>query len=164
MKKFGVKNALAVPRLVKVVVNVGGGQALRDARMVEVYEKNLNLITGQRPLKTTARKSIANFKIRMGMNIGMKVTLRGKRMYDFLDKLVNVTLPRLRDFRGLPLESLDRQGNLNIGFKEQVAFPEISAEAIEKLHGLEVTVVTSGGNREQSLELLKQMGFPFREK
>lgn len=164
IKQFGYKNPFAAPRLVKVVINVGAGQNLKDAKFSEAVEKNLGLITGQRPVKTLAKKSISNFKIRQGMVIGMKVTLRKKRMYDFLDKLINVTLPRIRDFRGLPSESVDKQGNLTIGLKEQIAFPEIPAEGIEKLHGLEISVVSTAANKVEALEFYKLLGFPFRTK
>lgn len=164
VKQFGLKNTWAAPRLVKVVLNVGAGQNLKDAKFSEMVEKNLGLITGQKPQKTLAKKSISNFKIREGMEIGMKVTLRRKRMYDFLDKLINVTLPRIRDFRGLPPTCLDKRGNMTIGFKEQISFPEISAEGIEKLHGVEISIVTTATKREEAMELYKSLGFPFRAK
>lgn len=163
-KKFGYKSNFAAPRLEKVVINVGAGQSLKDAKFLDVLEKNVTLITGQKPLKTLAKKSISNFKIRQGMVVGMKVTLRHKRMYDFIDKLVNITLPRIRDFRGLSPTSVDKQGNLSIGFKDQIPFSEVPAEGTEKLHGIEVTVVTKSGNKEQAMELYRLMGFPFKTK
>lgn len=160
---FSYKNDLAVPKLEKVVVNVGVGQGLKDARFNEVVENTLLRITGQKPIKAKAKKSISNFKIREGQAVGMKVSLRGNRMYDFLDKLINVTLPRVRDFRGLDFKSLDSNGNLNIGFSEHIAFPEIKSDEVEKIHGLEVAVVTTAKSKKESLALLKLLGFPFRE-
>ncbi len=162
MKKiFGYKKDLAVPRLIKVVVNVGVGQGLKDAKFNEVVENTLRRVTGQNPVKTVAKKSISNFKIREGLVVGMVVTLRGKRMYDFVDKLINITLPRVRDFRGLEEKSIDEQGNLNIGIKEHVAFPEIKADEVEKIHGLEITIVTTAETKKEGLELLKLLGFPL---
>lgn len=162
ISRFGYKNFLQAPKLIKAVVNVGAGQNLKDSKFNELVEKNLMLITGQKPIKTLAKKSISNFKIREGMVIGMKVTLRKKRMYDFIDKLINITLPRIRDFRGISPSGLDKQGNLTIGFKEQIPFSEIPAEGTEKLHGLEVTLVTGSQNREQAFEMFKLMGIPFK--
>ncbi len=164
IKKFGLKNSVAAPKLLKATINIGAGQNLKDQRFMEVVEKNLGLITGQKPVKTLAKKSISNFKIREGMVIGMKVTLRKKRMFDFVDKLINITLPRIRDFRGLATTSLDRQGNLTIGFKEQIPFSEIPSEGTEKLHGLEVTISTNSRNRDVAFEMFKLLGFPFRAK
>ncbi|MFA5021631.1 MAG: 50S ribosomal protein L5 [Patescibacteria group bacterium] len=160
-EKFSYKNNLAVPRVEKVVINIGTGQGLRDAKFNEVAENTLLRITGQRPVKTAAKKSISNFKIREGLIVGMMVTLRGKRMYDFLDKLVNVTLPRVRDFRGLDAKNVDQKGNLNLGFREHISFPEIKSDEIEKVHGLQISVVTTAKTREEGLELLKYLGFPF---
>lgn len=160
-EKFGFKNDMAVPRIERVVVNVGTGQGLKDSKYNEVVEATLERITGQRPVKVAAKKSISNFKIREGQVVGMMVTLRGKRMYDFLDKFVNVTLPRVRDFRGIERKSVDKHGNLNIGLKEHIAFPEIHSDEVEKIHGLQVTVTTSANNHEEGLELLSQLGFPF---
>jgi len=163
MKKiFGYKNDLAVPRLKKVVVNVGVGKNLKEPNFIEAVENNLMRITGQRPVKTKARKSISSFKIRKGLVIGLMVTLRGNRMYDFLEKLINVTLPRIRDFRGLSPNSIDDNGNLSIGFKEYISFPEIRPDEIEKLHGLEVSITTTSKSRKEGLELFKLLGFPFR--
>lgn len=161
-EKFGFTNILAVPKIEKVVVNVGTGPGLKDPRFNEVVEATLQRITGQRPVKTIAKKSISNFKIREGLVIGMVVTLRGKRMYDFLEKLINITLPRVRDFRGLDPKNIDQRGTLNLGFREHIAFPEIKSDEIEKIHGMQVTIVTTASSREQGLELLTHLGFPFR--
>lgn len=164
MKKiFGYKNDLAVPKLEKVVVNVGTGQGLKDTKFNEIVENTLERITGQRSVKTMAKESISNFKIRKGLVVGMMVTLRGKRMYDFVDKLINITLPRVRDFRGLEIKSVDKQGNLNIGFKEHMAFPEIKADEVEKIHGLQVVIITTAKAKAKGIELLKLLGFPFSQ-
>jgi len=162
-EKFGYKNNLAIPRIDKVVVNVGTGQGLKDAKFNEVVAATLERITGQRPIRVAAKKSISNFKIRAGLVVGMMVTLRGKRMYDFVDKLINITLPRVRDFRGLETRSVDPQGNLNLGFKEHIAFPEIKSDEVEKIHGLEISIVTTAKSREEGLELLTLLGLPFRK-
>lgn len=162
-EKFGYKNSLSVPKIDKVVVNIGTGRGLTDARFNEVAENTLARITGQKPVKTIAKKSISNFKIRQGLVVGMMVTLHGRNMYDFLDKLINVTFPRVRDFRGLESKIVDSQGNLNIGFKEHIAFPEIKSDEVEKIHGLQVAVVTTAKTKEEGLELLKLLGFPFRK-
>lgn len=161
--KFGYKNIFAVPRVEKVVVSAGLSQGLKDAKFLDIVEETLRKITGQKPIKTLAKKSIANFKIRQGMPVGMVVTLRGSRMYDFLDKLINITFPRVRDFRGLSSELMDKSGNLSVGFKDDICFPEIKSEEIEKMHGLQVTVRTTAKSKEEGLELLKLLGFPFRE-
>lgn len=161
-KELGYKNKLSVPRLEKVVLNVGVGQGLKDQKHVEVVENTLRRISGQQPVKTRAKRAISAFKIRQGMIVGMKVTLRGERMYDFVDKLINVTLPRVRDFRGLSEKSLDKEGNMSIGFREHIAFPEIKSDEIEKMHGLEVTIHTTAKNREEGLLLFKRLGFPFK--
>jgi len=161
-EEFGYKNILMVPKLDKVVVNVGFGRFSKDGAYIDNVKKTLANITGQRCVLTKAKKAISAFKIREGMIIGAKVTLRGARMYDFVEKLINVTLPRVRDFRGLAEKSIDRTGNLTIGFKEHLAFPEISADAIENIHGLEVIVATTARNRDESLELLKFIGFPLK--
>jgi len=164
MKKiFGYKNNFSVPKLEKVVLNVGLSHGLKDPKFNEVVESTLMRIAGQRPVKTQAKKSISNFKIREGLVVGTMVTLRGKRMYDFIDKLINVTLPRVRDFRGLEPKSIDNFGNLNLGFREHMSFPEIKADEVEKIHGLQITVITSAKNKEEGLELLKLLGFPFRK-
>ena len=160
---LGKSNVNALPKIEKVVINACLGSSVKDSQLVETVGKNLTAITGQTPVKTVARKAISNFKVREGMFLGYKVTLRGKRMYDFIDKLINITLPRVRDFKGLTLKSIDGQGNLNIGFKEQVAFAEIGAEGVEQLHGLEVTIVTSAEENKEGAELFKLLGFPFKE-
>lgn len=162
-EKFGYKNNLSVPKLDKVVINIGTGPGLKDAKFNEVAEETLRRITGQQPVKMAAKKAISNFKIRKGLIVGMSVTLRDKRMYDFIDKLINVTLPRARDFRGLEIKSIDKSGNLNIGFKEHIAFPEIQSDEVEKIHGLEVTIVTNAKTKEEGLELLTLLGFPFKK-
>lgn len=162
-KEFGIKNDMALPRIVKVVLNVGVNSAMKDTNMFDVVVNNLSNIAGQKPVITKARKSISNFKIREGMNIGAKVTLRGQRMYEFLDKLINVTFPRMRDFRGVPKTIFDGRGNVGIGFSDQLAFPEIQAEGVERLHGLEVMIHTSSENDDQGYALLKGLGFPFQE-
>ncbi|HLD17583.1 MAG TPA: 50S ribosomal protein L5 [Patescibacteria group bacterium] len=162
-KERGLKNRQAVPRVTKVTLNVGLGQGIREAKYLDAAEQTLRRISGQQPVKTRARISISNFKIRKGMIIGMKVTLRGKRMWDFLEKLVKVALPRVRDFRGLPSTLFDRQGNLSIGFREHTAFPEIRPEEIETIHGVQVTVTTTARRKEDGQQLLKLFGFPFRE-
>lgn len=161
-EELGYKNNLAVPRLEKVIVGIGTGQGLREPRFTELTEETLKRITGQRPVKTSAKKSIAAFKIRQGMNVGLKVTLRGRRMYDFIDKLINVTLPRVRDFRGLSAKALDGSGNLTIGFKEHLAFPEIRSDEVERMHGLEVTIVTTAKDNQAGLALFKKLGFPIK--
>lgn len=159
--QFGVKNTLAVPRLEKVVINVGLSKGLKDAAFIDAAESTLTRITGQKPVKTKAKKSISNFKIRQGMVIGMMVTLRGKRMYDFVEKLISITLPRVRDFRGISPKHVDKNGNLNLGIREHLAFPEIKADEIDRLHGLEIALVTNARNRERGLALFEALGFPF---
>jgi|SRR5688572_2111682 len=162
MERFGYKNRMAVPRLKLVSVNVGmSTNLLKDPKIPETVETTLTRITGQKPVKTLAKKSIASFKVRQGQNIGMKVTLRGARMWHFLEKLVHVTLPRVRDFRGISPKLVDKQGNLSMGFKEYIAFPEIRPDEIEKLHGVQVTVNSTAKTREEGLELYRLMGFPF---
>lgn len=162
-KKFGHKNVNAVPRLIKAVVNVGFGKLIKEPKIVEAVERVVKAITGQKPIWTKAKKSISNFKVRQGAVIGAKVTLRGARMYDFLEKLVTITLPRVRDFRGLSLKSFDAQGNLSIGFSEYIAFPEISTEDIDKPFGLEIVVVTNAKTKDEALELFKLFGFPLQK-
>lgn len=164
MADFGLKNRMAAPKLVKVVLNVGLKQGLKDPKFVDHVEKILLKITGQKPVKTLAKKSISNFKIRQGMAVGMKVTLRGRRMYDFMDKLLTVTLPRVRDFRGLSPKTIDGHGNMSIGFKEFLAFAEVRPEDTDYSHGLEITVVTTAGDKAKGLALLRGIGFPINEK
>ncbi len=161
VEKFGYKNPMAVPRLKKVTINVGLSHGIKDPKFLDIAEETLRRISGQHPQRTLAKKSISNFKIRKGMVVGMAVTLRGRRMYDFVDKLVRVTFPRVRDFRGLSPDSFDAHGNFTVGFRENIAFPEIRPDEIERLHGLEVTVVTSAKTKEEGLGLLRILGFPF---
>lgn len=161
LKDFNFKNSNAVPRLEKVVINVGFGKLIKEPKILETVESTLRRISGQKPVFSKAKKSISNFKMRKGQIIGAKVTLRGKRMFDFLGKLIKITLPRVRDFRGVPLKSLDSQGNLTIGFKEFLAFPEIRPDEVEKVHGLEVTIVSNSKKREVAKQLFTYLGFPF---
>lgn len=163
-KEFGYSNIMQVPRVKKVVLNVGYGRHVKDNQYIENVEKTLLAISGQKPVHNKAKKSISNFKVREGMPIGISVTLRGKRMYNFLDKLVNITFPRVRDFRGIKPNAFDRQGNYAIGLKEQIAFPEISTDSIDKIHGLEIIITTSATNKEEGYSLLKELGFPFETK
>ncbi len=162
-KIFGYKNDLQVPKVVKVSINVGLGSRFKDSKFLEVVEDVLTRISGQKPVPRRARKSISNFKIREGNIIGMSVTLRGKRMYDFLTKLLNITLPRVRDFQGIKPESVDKQGNLSIGFKEYLPFPEIRSDEVEVIHGLQVTIDTTAKTRDEGFELFRLMGFPFKK-
>ena len=162
-EKFGYGNDLGVPGLEKVVVNVGFNKDVSgDKNFLEVIENNLKRITGQKSVHTRAKKAISAFKIREGMVIGMMVTLRGERMYDFVDKMINVVLPRFRDFQGLEKKSMDVQGNLTIGVREQIVFPEISPDEVEKIHGMEVVIHTSAGSHEEGFEFLRLLGFPFK--
>jgi large subunit ribosomal protein L5 len=160
---FGYTNDLMVPRVFKVTLNIGIGRSKEDPKVAETAENTLTRLTGQKPVFQLAKKSISAFKVREGMKVGLKVTLRGKRMWDFLEKLVNVSLPRVRDFRGLSPKSLDQNGNLNIGFKEHLVFPEIKSDEVEKIHGLEIAVTTTAKSYEQGFKLLKYLGFPFKE-
>lgn len=160
-EELKVKNVFSVPRLQKIVINVGLGKILNDKEMMETVEKNIMAITGQKPIKTKAKKSISNFKIRKGLIIGMKVTLRGEKMYDFLDKLINITFPRIRDFRGIDPKAADGNGNITIGIKEYIFFPEIKLEEVEKTHGLEITIATNSRDNASCIALLKAFGFPF---
>lgn len=161
-KELDLKNANQVPKITKVTINAGLS-AKRDAKFIETITDTLTKISGQKPVVTKARLSIAGFKIREGMPVGAKVTLRGQRMWDFLEKLVNVTFPRVRDFRGIAEGIVDESGNINIGFKEHIAFPEVEADAIDALHGLQVTVTTTAEDREAGLKLFKALGFPFKK-
>lgn len=162
---FGYKNNHAVPKIKKITVNIGlnRARAEKDAKYIETVNETILEITGQQPVKNFAKKSIAGFKIRDTHIVGLSTVLRGNKMYDFLGKLINITLPRTRDFRGIPLKSVDREGNLSIGIKEQVVFPEIDPEKIERTHGLEVVITTNAKNQEKGLQLFKLFGFPFRE-
>jgi large subunit ribosomal protein L5 len=161
-KKFGYKNDLAVPRIIKVVVNTGVG-SIKDEKQLEVIEKQLGLITGQKPAKRPAKKSIASFKIRQGDLAGYSVTLRGQRMYDFLDRLLNIAIPRIGDFRGLDSKAVDSAGNLSVGIKEHTIFPEISEEEIKFIFGLQAVIVTTAKTHDQAFELFKLLGFPFKK-
>lgn len=163
-EKFGYQNNLAVPKLTKVSVNVGINARNTDSAYQDSVEKNITRITGQKPVRTKAKKAISSFKVREGMVVGVKVTLRGQRMYDFLDKLVNISLPRVRDFRGLNSKIVNDHGKLTIGFKEYNVFPEIKMDEIEKSHGLEVTIDNTANTREEGLELFQLLGFPFQKK
>lgn len=162
-KELGYKNALQVPKLVKVVLNVGYGRQAKEATFVDNVAETLQAISGQKPVHNKSTKSISNFKIREGMAIGASVILRGKRMYDFIDKLVSITFPRVRDFRGISPKSFDKQGNYSIGFNEHIAFPEIKSDAVDKLHGLQVVINTTAKNRAEGMALLQYLGFPFKK-
>ena len=162
MSKFGYKNVMQVPKLSKIVLNISLGEAIQNAKALEGAEKDLVAIAGQHPVITRARKSIAAFKLRAGMPIGVMVTLRGRRMYDFFDKLVNVVLARIRDFQGVSRDSFDGEGNYTLGMKEQVVFPEIDYDKVDKLRGLEITIVTTAVNDEEGRSLLEALGMPFR--
>lgn len=164
MQKFGYKNIHQVPRLVKIVINMGVGEGAHNMEVLEKAMQELALITGQKPIITRARKSIANFKIRKGMPVGCKVTLRRDRMYEFFDRLVNVALPRVRDFRGVPLSGFDGGGNYTLGIKEQTIFPEIDLDKVTRIQGMDITFVTTARTREEAYELLKALGMPFRRK
>jgi large subunit ribosomal protein L5 len=161
-KELGIKNRMAVPKVTKVVLSVGLSQGSKDPKVGEVVEATLRRISGQRPVKTKAKKSIASFKIREGMVVGTMVTLRGERMWDFLAKLTQVTFPRIRDFRGISSKVVDARGNLSVGFKEHLAFPEIRSDEVERLHGMQVTVTTTAGSRDVGERLFKALGFPFQ--
>ena len=163
-EKFGYKNNLAVPKLTKVSLNVGINARNTDSAYQDMVEKNITRITGQKPVRTKAKKAISSFKVREGMVVGVKVTLRGQRMYDFLDKLVNISLPRVRDFRGINPKNVNDKGKLSIGFKEYNVFPEIKMDEVEKSHGLEVTIDNTASTREEGLELFRLLGFPFQKK
>lgn len=159
--KFGYKNQLQVPKLEKISINVGVGAATQDPKIVEVIVKELENIAGQKPVVTKAKKSVSNFKLREGMKIGAKVTLRKARMYEFLDKLINIAIPRIRDFRGVPDKSFDGNGNFTLGVKEHVIFPEINIDAVQKHFGMDITFVTSAKSDDEARELLKEFGMPF---
>ncbi|HWZ76130.1 MAG: 50S ribosomal protein L5 [Acidobacteria bacterium] len=162
LKELELKNPMAVPRLHKIVVNMGVGEATQNAKVLDPAVNELGQITGQKPVVTRAKKSIAAFKVRQGQSIGAMVTLRGDRMYEFFDRLVNIVLPRVRDFRGVSSKSFDGRGNYTIGLHDQLIFPEISYEKVDKLKGMNVTIVTTAANDNQARSLLKHMGMPFR--
>ena len=163
MKKFGYKNINQVPRLEKISLNMGVGDGKQDAKLLDSAITDLTIISGQRPAKTRAKKAISNFKLRAGMEIGCRVTLRRKRMYEFLDRFISIAIPRIRDFRGLSDSSFDGRGNYSIGVKEQIIFPEINVDKIDRIRGLDITIVTSAQNDEEAFELLKSFGMPFRK-
>lgn len=163
MKKFNYKNIMQVPKITKVSINVGAGEAIENAKFLDVAIEEIGSITGQKPAITRAKKSISGFKIRQGIAIGCKVTLRGNNMYEFLYKFVNIGLPRIKDFRGVSPKSFDGDGNYSIGLKEQVIFPEIDFEKIVSAHGMDITINTTAKNNEETKELLILLGFPFRK-
>lgn len=162
-KALNIQNPMEVPRVQKVVVNIGVGEALDNARALDAAVEDITTITGQKPIITKARKSIANFKLREGRAIGVKVTLRGERMWSFLDRLMNIALPRVRDFRGISPDSFDGRGNYTLGLREQLVFPEISYDQIDKLRGLEVTIVTTARSDDEGRQLLRMLGMPFKK-
>ncbi len=162
-KRFGFTNTMAVPKVKKVTVNIGMGEASANVKLLDTAAAELGQITGQKPVITRAKKSIANFKIRQGMPIGCMVTLRGERMYEFLDRLSSIVLPRVRDFKGLPSTSFDGRGNYTIGLKDQLVFPEIDYTRVDKIKGMNITITTTARNDEEGRELLKLLGVPFRQ-
>lgn len=162
-KQLGVTNVNAIPKVVKIVVSVGVGKLAKDSKMLETVESTLTRITGQKPAQTRARVSISNFKLREGMVVGYKVTLRGQRMWDFLQKLVHITFARVRDFRGISIKHVDANGNMSIGFKDQLAFPEIRNDELESVHGVEITIHSTAGDRKSGEALFRALGFPFKE-
>jgi large subunit ribosomal protein L5 len=162
VEQFGFGNRHQVPRLVKIVLNVGMGDAPKNPKGLEAAVAELAAITGQHPVITRAKKSVANFNLRQGMPIGCAVTLRGARMYEFLDRFISIAVPRMRDFRGLPTDSFDGRGNYTIGIKEQMIFPEIDYDKVERIHGMDITIVTGAGRDDTALALLRELGMPFR--
>ncbi|MDP8228877.1 MAG: 50S ribosomal protein L5 [Candidatus Electryoneaceae bacterium] len=164
VKRFDYKNPMLVPHLVKIVLNVGIGTLHQDPKLAESVAAELMVISGQKPVFTRARKSIANFKLRDGMIIGCRVTLRREKMYEFFDRLISIVIPRVRDFRGLNDRSFDGRGNYNFGIKEQIVFPEIDYDQVVKMHGMDITIATTARNDEEALELLKGFGFPFQRR
>lgn len=162
-KEFNFRNTMEVPRVTKIILNIGLGEALQNARVVDAAVGDLTAIAGQKPVVTRAKKSVANFKLRQGQAIGAMVTLRGQRMYEFLDRFINVALPRIRDFRGVSRRSFDGHGNYSYGLREQIVFPEIEYDQVDKLRGLEISIVTSARNDAEGYALLKQFGMPFRD-
>ena len=163
MSKFNYKSVMEVPKIEKIVVNMGVGDAVQNSKALDAAVEELTLITGQKPVVTRAKKSIAGFRLREGMPIGAKVTLRGERMYEFLDKLVSVSLPRVRDFRGVSKNAFDGRGNYTLGIKEQLIFPEIDYDKVSKVRGMDIVIVTTAKTDEESRELLKQFGMPFQK-
>ncbi|HYT72483.1 MAG TPA: 50S ribosomal protein L5 [Gemmatimonadales bacterium] len=161
-QQFGFKNLHELPKLVKIVLNVGMGDAPKNPKALEAAVAELAAITGQRPVVTRAKKAIANFNLREGMAIGCSVTLRGTRMFEFLDRFISIAVPRMRDFRGLPADSFDGRGNYTVGIKEQMIFPEIDYDKVDKIHGMDITLVTSAGRDDAARALLRELGMPFR--
>mgnify|MGYP000228803151 FL=1 len=161
MQQFGYKSVMQIPKLDKVVINVGVGDAKENSKAIDAVMKDIATITGQKPVPTYARKSVANFKLRQGMKIGVKVTLRGERMYEFVDRLFNLALPRVRDFKGINPNAFDGRGNYSLGLKEQLLFPEIEYDKIDKIRGMDICFVTTAQNDEEARELLRRMGAPF---
>ncbi len=161
--KFNLDNPMAIPKLLKIVVNMGVGKATQDKTLLDSAVDSLSKITGQKPLVTKARTSVSSFRLREGNEIGCKVTLRGRRMYEFLDRLISIALPRIRDFRGVNPNSFDGHGNYSLGLAEQVVFPEIDADKMQHTHGMDITIVTSASNDDQARELLKSFGLPYRQ-
>ena len=162
-KKFNYTTKMQVPKIEKIVLNMGVGDAISDQKFLDAAVRDLEAIAGQKPVITTAKKSIAGFKLREGNKIGCKVTLRGDRMYNFLDKLISISLPRVRDFRGLSPKSFDGRGNYTIGIKEQIIFPEINFDEVEKVRGMDIVIVTTAKTNEEAYDLLKELGVPFRK-
>ncbi len=160
-REFGYQNVMQVPRLVKIVVNIGLGEALQNAKALDAATKDLTTVTGQKPIVTRAKKSIATFRLRAGNPIGLKVTLRGKRMYDFLDRLFNIALPRVRDFRGISPDAFDGRGSYTLGLREQLVWPEIDYDSVDKVRGMEVTIVTTAGTDDEARRMLQLLGMPF---
>jgi len=163
MSEFAYRNVMEVPRVHKITVNVGVGEAIQNARALDAVVQDLRLVTGQQPVIRRAKRSVAAFKLRTGMPVGVTVTLRGLRMYEFLDRLVNITLPRIRDFRGVSAKSFDGRGNYSLGLREQLVFPEINYDEVDKIRGLEVTIITTALTDEEGKALLAKMGMPFRD-
>jgi large subunit ribosomal protein L5 len=161
-KKFGYKSIMAVPHIKKVVVNVGMGKIVKENEKIDEIINSIAMITGQKPVKTKARKAISGFKVREGMEIGVKVTLRGARMWQFIDRLIHATLPRTRDFQGISMKAVDKGGNINIGIREHMIFPEISPEKVKHTFGMQVTITTSAKSQEEGLELFRLLGFPIK--
>ena len=163
MKKFGYKSVMECPRLEKIVINTGLGDIKDNAKSIQTTENEIKLIAGQQPILTKAKKSVANFKVREGQTVGIKVTLRGERMYNFYDKFVSIALPRLRDFRGVSDKAFDGRGNYSVGLKEQLIFPEITYDQVEKIRGMDVAIVTTAETDEEARELLRALGMPFKK-
>lgn len=163
MKRFGYKNVMQVPRLEKICLNMGVGEAIQDPKILERALEDLTIIGGQKPAITQAKKSISNFKLRQGMKVGCRVTLRGNRMYEFLDRFISLAVPRIRDFRGLSDKSFDGRGSYSVGAREQIIFPEINVDKIDKIRGLNITFVTNAKSDEEAYELLSNFGMPFRK-